>query len=194
MGEMPPEPGANVAASPMRQPNDTEPDSAEPASPNGPKKMCSQCKKVKVKPPITKCKPCHKLYIRVHYAIKEMRSESIAAWDGMNKDKKAELIKSVNDFTGSDLRSRLRQSLEEDIESNLSGTGNFFDSPDLRNKYKNKPQQLHAILATTKTVVCPMSGVILYEDMQHESNFKACKTRREKTIDLLLSGGSDSSA
>ena len=201
MGEMPPEPGANVAASPMRQPSDTVqptipkgPDSAEPASLNGPGKLCNQCKMVKVKPPITKCKPCNSLYNRVNNAIKEMRSKSIAAWDDMNKHKKAEFIGLAKDLFGSDLRGRLQQFLEEDIESresiSLSGTGKFFDSPDLRDKYKNKPQQLQAILANTKTVVCPLSGVILYENMQHESNFKACKTRIEKQRCYYLGGGS----
>ena len=121
-----------------------------------------------------------------------MQSKSIAAWDDMDKCKKAAFIMSVKDLMGRDLRSRLRQFLEEDIESreciSLSATGRYFDSPDLRGKYKHKPEQLRIIRANTKKRVCPLSGVTLYEDMQYESNFKADQVRIVKRRMNCLAG------
>ena len=116
--------------------------------------------------PITRCKPCHTLYMRFSYNRNLMDQRSVDAWNNLNKDKQVEFMKSVKDLTPSNLRVRLRQFVGEDIESMQS----ISHSPDLADKYKHKPAQLSR----------PNRKCYLYEGMQDQSNFKAEETRREK--------------
>ena len=56
------------------------------------------------------------------------------------------------------------------------GTGRFFDSSDLAEKYNDSPAALQHTLVEGRTMVCPMRGATMYEDMQHEPK----EARREK--------------
>ena len=97
------------------------PESADPASPNGAEKetLCSQCKTVQVKPPITKCKCCNSIYNRVQYYKNLMDEKSMCIWDEMDKDKKAEFIKSAKHWWGNHLKSQLQQFIDKSEETRL---------------------------------------------------------------------------
>ena len=157
---------------PARQQRSESPELTSQRTPAS-EKLCCCCKEVKVIPPVTRCKPCHKVFNRINNAKKRMDPKYIDAWDNLPRSKKLEFTNEVNDLTGRNLMSRLRQYLGADMDSResiaLSGNGRFLDSPDLADKYKNKPQRLEAIRANTRAMVCPMSGSTLYEDMQYKS-------------------------
>ena len=80
--------------------------------------MCSQCKQVQVIFPITKCKPCNSIYNRVQYYKTLMDEEAIRAWDKMDKDKKAEFIRSASHWFENHLQRQLQQFV--DIGEELS--------------------------------------------------------------------------
>ena len=115
-----------------------------------------------------------------------MDHSSVDAWNNLNKEKQVEFMKSVRDLTPSNLRVRLRQYVEDEIECresiSLRGTGRFLDSPDLADKYTNKPNLLKAIRANARTIPCPEDGRTMYEDMQYD-----CKEtlRRKREMDDL---------
>ena len=104
----PPMMQADAPVTPKRdvQPaSQTGPESAEPTSEKRPEKerKCCFCKKVQVMPPVTRCKPCNRLYNRVLNAKHSMGQGYIEVWDNMDKDKKVEFIRSAKDLIGSDL-------------------------------------------------------------------------------------------
>ena len=102
----------------------------------------------------------------------------------MDRDKKQEIINAAKDLTGSDLKAKLEVFVHKETEAkqslSLRNTGNFLDSPDLADKYKNKPKQLESIRANARSFVCPTRGCTLYEDPSLQSVCTAEETRSEK--------------
>ena len=191
------EPVVKIAGSPMRMPNtpftpkrdvkpasQEVPASAEPTSRNENDKLCSQCKTATVMPPATRCKPCHALYNRVYEAKKLMDEGSIEVWNKLDRDKKAEFINASKALTVDDLKAKLQVFVSKETEAkqslSLRSTANFLDSPDLADKYNNKPKQLESIREKARKVHCPTRECILYEDPSYESNSTATETITEK--------------
>ena len=105
-------------------------------------------------PPVTRCKPCNRLYERVRKAAKKsMGQDYIELWDNMDEDKKIQFIRSAKDLTGRNLEAQLQIFVEK--------------------MFKHYP-------AHWRKMFCPSREAPLYEDMQDQSNFKAEETRREK--------------
>ena len=63
----------------------------------------------------------------------------------MPKDKKVAFIKENHELMGENLKAKLQAVCTEEIQRSitisLQGNGTFLDSPDLAEKYKNKPDQ-----------------------------------------------------
>ena len=92
------------------------PESAEPMCQKRPEKeyMCSLCEKEKVMPPVTRCKPCNRLYEHVRKAAKKpMGQDYIELWDNMDEDKKIQFIRSAKDLTGRNLEAQLQIFVEK---------------------------------------------------------------------------------
>jgi len=84
------------------------------------------------------------------------------------------LVKDVK--KGKDMQTMLQIYVDLMKHITFIGTGTFFDSADLAEKYKDSPAALQHTLVEGRTMVCPMRGATMYEDMQHESK----EARREK--------------
>ena len=160
------------------------PESAEPTSQNNKETWCSQCKNVKFQHPHTRCKGCNTIYNRALECKKKLDRGSIEAYDKMTKEKKAEFIELAKDHMGKELKAKLQIFISKEVEMQqsirFSAAGRFLDSPDLAEKYKNKPKQLERIRANTRKVDCPTRGCTLYEDPSYESNSTATETITEK--------------
>ena len=50
------------------------------------------------------------------------------------------------------------------------GTGDFLDEQEIRDKYPKNPLRAEMIIKNAKPFTCPISGVVLYEDMKFRSN------------------------
>ena len=111
----------------------------------GQQRMCSQCKVETVVFPVARCKPCNTIYNRVLQCKKVMDGSCIQAFDAMDKDKKLDFYNTCRDLTGQHLKGFMKQYIDKEVtqsfQTSLAGTGNFLDEDDLRDKYKNKPEQ-----------------------------------------------------
>ena len=102
----------------------------------------------------------------------------------MPKDKKVAFIKENHELMGEHLKAKLQAVCTEEIQRNITislhGNGTFLDSPDLAEKYKNKPDQLTNVRAKANSIICPTRGVRVYEDLRYESGFKDEATHTTK--------------
>ena len=160
------------------------PESAEPTIQKNKEILCSQCKEVTLQHPHTRCTKCNTVYNRVLECKKKLDSGSIEAYDKMSKEKKAEFIKLAKDLSGKETKAKLQTFISKEAEMQqriqFNATGRFLDSPDLAEKYRNKPKQLESIREKARKVHCPTRECILYEDPSYESNSTATETITEK--------------
>ena len=102
----------------------------------------------------------------------------------MPKEKKAAWIKENHELMGENLKAKLQAVCTEEIQRSitisLQGNGTFLDSPDLADKYKNKPDQLANVRAKANSIICPTRGCRVYEDLRYESGFKDEATHTTK--------------
>ena len=68
------------------------------------------------------------------------------AWDNMDRDKKADFIRSCRGLAGPTIRGLLRQFLYNEIQLRLPFESKFLDSPDLQSRSKEKPDHSNQIL------------------------------------------------
>ena len=101
-----------------------------------------------------------------------------------DKDRKVEFMKESHNLAGKELAAKMEICIQETIESKMSvslvGTGKFMDSPDLQERYKNKPEQLTAVRANSQSFFDGKRNTKLYEDMEYQSSFKAEETSSHK--------------
>ena len=89
-------------------------------------------------------------------------------WKDQTPDQRAEFFKDSHELVGGDLAAAIQVRVKEVRRTNFAqsfrGTGKFFDEDDLRDKYKNKPEQLANVLANAKAFQCPIRDVKLFEE------------------------------
>ena len=94
-----------------------------------------------------RCKRCESCRVRIYRAVKG-DEELEEKWSDL-KDK-GKILAKAGDLYGDTLFKVLRTSLEEESctksELSFKGTGQFMDEDDIRDKYKNKPRRLEAVL------------------------------------------------
>ena len=64
------------------------------------------------------------------------------------------------------------QSVTKTTSLEFKGTGEWLDTVDLIEKYKNKPDQLQSLMSKTRTMTCPLRNVTLYEDVVFSSKIE----------------------
>ena len=145
---------------------------------------CSFCHQIQITPPVTRCKECNKVYQRVILYKNQLNEGSLEAWDKMPKEKKIAFIKENHELMGENLKAKLQavctEELQRSFSISLQGNGAFLDSPDLAEKYKNKPDQLTNVRAKANSIICPTRGVRIYEDLRYVSGFKDEATHTTK--------------
>lgn len=83
-----------------------------------------------------------------------------------------------------DLKKELRECIEWSSTSTTSHSelveGKYLDEADLREKYKNKPEQLEALLSCARTKVHPTRRCVMYEDAEMKSSSANVEETQEK--------------
>ena len=140
-------------------------------------KSCSFCHQIQITPPMTRCKECNKVYQRVILDKNQLNEGSLEAWDNMSREKKkAAFIKENHELTGENLKAKIQAVCTEELQPKITitpqGNGTLLDSPDLAEKYKNKPDQLTNVRAKANSIIYPNRRCRVYEDLCYASGFK----------------------
>ena len=102
------------------------------------------------------------------------------AWDNIDKDSKADFIRSCRGLAGPTIRGLLRQFIYKEIQFKLPFESKFLDSPDLQSRSTEKPYHSNPILKKTNKFVCRVEGCNLDEYMKYKSCFEAVEARSAK--------------
>ena len=90
--------------------------------------------------------------------------------EGWEKKEKQRFMERNHDVMGDDLQRNLRETITQGEENedfnNFKGKSQWLDSPDLKEKYKNKPEQLQNVKDNAQTFDHPIRKVRLYEDIE----------------------------
>ena len=114
---------------------------------------------------------------------------SLRIWGQLSKEKEQYVFRNHHVDHGVDLNALLREVTEEIRSERLikkfSATGHMKDMVDLAEKYKNKPEQLEAIKATTYKFHCTIRDVMLYADPEYtqETVFQM-EQERKRTLSI----------
>ena len=96
---------------------------------------CSVCKVVEVVIPISRCKECNAINMRVMRCRESLDEESLKSWDNMSKEKRVEFIKEARGLMGHQLKAKMRmfatQVMENKVTISTQGQGIYRDSKDL---------------------------------------------------------------
>ena len=122
-----------------------------------------------------------------------MDAGSVEAWSNMSAPLRVQFYKDGHSWAGHELAARMDQVIQQEIDRRTSismkGTGKFFDSPDLAEKYQKKPRQLESIRKNARSMWCEHRGCTLYEDMNYESGFSQDETFQQKRSMVLSTEG-----
>ena len=78
-------------------------------------RVCSVCKKTKVKPPITRCRACNTLNMRICNCKKTLDTGSLEQWDNLDPEKKAQFVRNTHGMMGSELRAKMISTISEEL-------------------------------------------------------------------------------
>ena len=119
-----------------------------------------------------KCGNCNRLQSRVQRSLSK-RGDLKDRWGMMNKDQRKAFFIEHHASMGSDLVLKITQttahSFSSSQETGFAAKGDWMDEVDLDKMYKDKPEQLVAIKANSKKMLCPFRGVDLYEHITYAS-------------------------
>ena len=148
-----------------------------------------------------RCKACHNLKSRINRLLSHYGSLA-EDWTKVTENERKEFYQKYKELAGSDLLTRLQETVTESKRTNsavsFEGTGDFLDEIDLEEKYKNKPDQLTAIKANTRTYFCPIRQVQLFEDVKYKRRAveteEYTKVQKRKTQSIPLEQGEPGTA
>lgn len=146
--------------------------------------LCSTCRKpisgensvvvaraVGKTPSSMRCKACHNLKSRINRVLSHYGTLA-KDWTNVSENEKKEFYQKYKEMAGQDLLTRLQETVTEHKKTSsavsFEGTGDYIDEIDLDEKYKNKPDQLAAIKANTRTYFCSVRQVQLNEDVKYK--------------------------
>ena len=128
------------------------------------------------------CKGCKRLKERINEF--QRTNEYFKMFHQISKEKKAEFFQKSHLLMGRDLSASLTDTIAqmqtESSELVFTGTGDWLDEADLRQKYESKPDVLERILKLAKTMDDAIKGK-LYQDTHFQS--KSIDTQKfEKNV------------
>ena len=114
-------------------------------------------------------KDCEAFKIRLGRTCPQEAGKQSGSFWCMKSETKEAFFRENRDKFKDDLRvavsSTLDLELTQEEEFGLHGTGHMLDSPDLEEKYKNKPGRADLVKGSCRTFTCPRSKIKFYEDM-----------------------------
>jgi hypothetical protein len=119
-----------------------------------------------------KCGNCNRLQGRVQRSLQK-RGDLKDRWGMMTKDERKTFFLAHHASMGPDLVLKISQttahSFSSSQETGFAAKGDWMDEADLDKMYHDKPEQLVAIKASSKKMLCPFRGVDLYEHITYAS-------------------------
>ena len=105
-----------------------------------------------------------------------MNSWSTQVWHAIKTDQKLAFIRSCRGLNGANVKGRMKKFVIIAVPSTLTTfAGLWMDSPDLKSKYKNKPEQWKALREHTYQFVSLVQGFEAVENGDMQKHVKAAK-------------------
>ena len=107
-------------------------------------------------------------------------------WTTLAEADKRQFYIEAQDLSGNALHLKMQEAISQRVTKKSSvkfvGTGEWLDEQDLEEKYAKKPDQLANIKHNTRTMVCPIRRVKLFEDVKFTSETvdEECRTEERK--------------
>ena len=119
-----------------------------------------------------KCGMCNRLQSRVQRTLQK-RGDLKDRWGVMSRDQRKAFFQQHHSAMGEDLVMQITQTTKHTFSSSqeigFATKGDWMDDEDLEKLYKDKPEQLMAIKANSKKMLCPLRGVELHEHITYNS-------------------------
>ena len=116
------------------------------------------------------CTECTRRKKRFHDALQTLQPEAQDRFKALTREERATWKLENRDSIGQDLAASLKLLLHTKSstysDSKLKAVGDYVDEDDLKQRYKDKPEQLQNILANAETFYHPTRKVTLYLDAQ----------------------------
>ena len=119
------------------------------------------------------CKPCNRAIQRI--ATLKKTNDELEGVSEVLGDDRADMMQQAHDLFGSNLAKRVKDCISRvrsrTATKNFKVTDHFMDEIDVKDKFKNKPQQLASILDTPKDECqwCPRRKVYMYPVPEYEA-------------------------
>ena len=135
-----------------------------------------------------KCKLCNSATKR----FRELFSEEEQLGDHFktfSAEQKNQIIFEAHNKTGSDLKAFVEEQcsvIEATRNKRMNGgVGKFYDDADLKEKYKNKPEDYEAVKLHAYSFVCPIKKKRFYEDIDYvSSNTYTAETEKSRRLSV----------
>ena len=115
------------------------------------------------------CKACHCLHSKVARKTRDPELQDFAL-SKLSKEDRRQFYSDNADASEDVLAAKMQESITRTksrfLTTRFTGRGTFLDEADLREKYKEKPEQLANMLKHAETYLCPYRKVELYKDME----------------------------
>ena len=140
-----------------------------------------------------KCKRCKHDEYELTKCLKTLPEAVVATWREQGKTQKAEFRQEMANAGWENMKHKLLQIHAEKTNtysraSTMKSSARYLDSPDLKEKYKDKPDQLESVKANAETFWHPVRKVKLYNDVEfsadHTEELKEQTAQRVSSEDV----------
>jgi len=115
---------------------------------------------------VCRCKKCNACMSRLN-RIMTQRSEFVEDWGNQSDEQRQAFYMENRNKYGKDLEGAVHIIMTETrmkkITHKFNGSGKWYDEADMRERYKNKPDQLSAVLNNCAKMFCPKRETTLHE-------------------------------
>ena len=116
------------------------------------------------------CVPCHNLLARIRRLTK--RDGCSEDWGVVDKEKRKTFMKECSSLMGDELSKQISCVITESKVfkqmTEFTGAGGFLDEDDLKEVFKNKPDQLRNVQLNAPQITCPIRKVTLYQNPEYK--------------------------
>jgi hypothetical protein len=153
---------------------------------------CTLCLLVKVLAEMkdkSRCKLCDSLRLRIFRICGEDGKSSLDTFADISKEARAtfyrENVHKFKDELRKQIETTVKQISTNSVEFGWVGTGDLMDSPDLVKKYEHNPIRVKAIKMKARQVICPSTGIRMYEDLKIVTHTGESNKRAREESDTI---------
>ena len=130
-----------------------------------------------------RCKCCNRINSRTQ-RLKHVCPDIVEGFQFADSQARVAFYNKAVSAFGPQLVKQMDESIQSTITRsssyNFKATGRFLDATDLEEKYKDKPDQYKHIVDNADTVMCKNRNVLLYEDLEYQSETNTAESREER--------------